>query len=280
MQTLLAKTLAMASFDALPRRMWEPALPHLATAVVDGKTADLLESIEAEARAVALDGALSLSDIHVALGTGATALRQTLTESGDPAAAEACRRLLAIEREALVRAGIGYAAGLEEMVNRLTLERERRSPHESVSGAMKPRHFLQRLQEEVTRCQRMDLSLGVAALALENAREASCAPLPPSRLRAVGGVLRRNLRGYDAVGRSPGGDFLLALPDVSRGGLMSVAERLRRELADEARGLPHARHLFALAHFGYVDVSAGEMIALLERGVDQVRCGDDYITWS
>jgi GGDEF domain-containing protein len=269
----------MVSLDALPRRMWEPAMPYLATAVVDGKTADLLESVESEARAVALDGALGLSDVHDALGTGAAELRQALTESGDPAAAEACRRLLAIEREALVRAGIGYAAGLQEMVNRLTLERERRSPHESVSGAMKPRPFLQRLQEEVTRCQRMDLSLGVAALALEDAIRAG-APPPPSRLRAVGGVLRRNLRGYDAVGRSPAGDFLLALPDVSRGGLMSVAERLRRELADEARGVPRARHLFALAHFGYVDLSAGEMIAVLERGVEQVRGGDDYITWS
>lgn len=280
MHTLLTRTLARVSLDTLPRRMWEPALPHLATAVVDGEAADVLDCVEAEARAVALDGALGLDEVHAALGAGGAEIRQALTESGDPSAPEACRRLLALEREALVHAGIGYAAGLRETVDRLKLEHERRSPHESVSGAMKPRHFLQRLQEEVTRCQRMDLSLGLAALALEDAVEAGCAPLPPARLRAVGGVLRRNLRSYDAVGRSSAGDFLLALPDVSRGGLMSVAERLRRELADEARGVPHARHLFALVHFGYVDVSASEMVVLLQRGTERVKCGDDYITWS
>jgi GGDEF domain-containing protein len=280
MQALLTSTFASLSLDEAPRRLWEPALPLL-EAALGGRAEGLLECIDSEARAVALDRRLTLTEVLAGLAGGAEALRGGLVASGDPRADEACRRLMQLEQAMFVRAAAGYAAGLQEIIVRLELEAETRSSRDPLTGALKPDKFVESLAREVTRCQRMDLSLGLAALTLGDERDAGGAYAPPAdRLRLVGGVLKKSLRSYDTVGRSETGDFLVALPDVSRSGLMSAAERLRRELDDEAQVTPGARHLFALAHFDYVDLPAADMVAMLQRGVERVRNGDDYVTWS
>jgi GGDEF domain-containing protein len=99
-------------------------------------------------------------------------------------------------------------------------------------------------------------------------------------LREVGECLHENLRRYDSVGLTPDAGFLLVLPDISRRGLAGAAERLRRELAASTGASSAPRFLFALAHYDYVDVNAGEMLEALDHSVSRARVVHEPLTWS
>ena len=130
----------------------------------------------------------------------------------------------------------------------------------------------------------MELSLGLLELALEESARGEVSPSAREDLRGilheVSGCLRENLRRYDSIGRTSDGGFLLVLPDISRRGLAGAAERLRRELAGSAGSSAPSRFLFALAHYDYVDVNAGEMIEALDHSMRQARVVHEPLTWS
>ena len=139
----------------------------------------------------------------------------------------------------------GYSAGLEETIGRLRRDAEDASPVDLSTGALKPSEIIEQLSLEVNRCQRMELSLGLLELALEERGRRRA--LASRRARTAGAFctrsgecLRENLRRYDSIGLTPDGGFLLVLPDISRRGLAGAAERLRRELAASAGSLSAA----------------------------------------
>ena len=197
--------------------------------------------------------------------------------------AAAVRRLLALEHMALTRVAAGYAAGLADTIDRLRRDAVEASPLDADSGAMKPAEFGARLSLEVERCQRMDLPLGLVELAVEGDDEERRATGRPPRadVGRLGACVRENLRGYDSVGLTDGGDLVLVLPDISRRGLAGAAERLRRELdACGGRRGTTPELTFALAHYDLVDVNPQEMLTVLGRSVEQAREARQPIVWA
>jgi len=266
------------------RGLWEPAIPHLASLVDTGDEAPLLAAIEDVARSAGLSQSVPVAALFDEFTRGSKALCNGLTASGAAEEREARLLLLGLENVALTRIATGYCAGLEETIVRLRRDAEDASPLDLSTGAMKPEEIIERLWLEVDRCQRMELSLGLLELALEEETrdEASARAHEDFQdvLHEVGECLRESLRRYDSVGLTPEGCFLLVLPDISRRGLAGAAERLRRGLDACAGASAPPRFLFALAHFDYVDANAGEMLEALERSMRRARMVHEPLTWS
>jgi GGDEF domain-containing protein len=266
------------------RSLWEPAIPHLARFVGGGDQAPVLAAVEDVARSAGLSQSVPVAALLVEFTNGSKALRDGLHTHGSAEAREACRLLLGLENVALTHIAAGYSAGLEETLIRLRRDAADASPLDLSTGAMKPDEIMEQLSLEVNRCQRMELSLGLLELALEEpARdEVASRALEDCRgvLHEAGACLRENLRRYDSIGLTSDGGFLLVLPDISRRGLAGAAERLRRELSASAGSSAPPRSLFALAHYDYVDVSAGEMLEALDHIMRQARVVHEPLTWS
>ena len=146
---------------------------------------------------------------------------------------------------------------------------------------MKPQEIADRLALEVLRCQRMDLSLGVAEMSVEVAGDEAgvCRRDDLSEAqREVGECLRESLRRYDSIGLTRGGCFLLVLPHVTRRGLAAAGERLRHEIVG-CTG-EELRMVLALAHYDYVDVGAPDMLTTLQRSMDEARDQGKTVTWA
>ncbi len=266
------------------RSLWEPAMPHLARFVGDDDQARLLAAVEDVARSAGLSQSAPVAVLLDAFSGGCKALCDELHAHGTAEAREACRLLLGLENVALTRIATGYCAGLEQTIVRLRRDAAEASPLDLSTGAMKPDEIVEQLSLEVNRCQRMELSLGLLELAMEEAGRDEASPGAREGyrgvLREVGECLRENLRRYDSIGLTPDGGFLLVLPDISRRGLAGAAERLRRELAASAGPSASPRFLFALAHYDYVDVNAGEMLEALDHSMRQARVVHEPLTWS
>jgi hypothetical protein len=270
-----------AALDDAGRSLWEPALPSLELAVTGGDEEPFLGAVEDIARGAGIGQGVPVVALLDAYTQASGALLAGLQASDDDRANEAARRLRAIERVALTRIAAGYSAGLEETISRLRARAADVSPVDGDTGAIKAVELLERLDLEVNRCQRMNLSLGLLALepqaegAPETAARRSGGPL-----HQVGDCLRGNLRRYDSIGLTSDGGFLLVLPDISRRGLAGAAERLRRELAAFAGPSATPRVRFALAHYDYVDLNAGEMLEALDDTMRRARVVREPITWS
>ena len=266
--------------DEEARDLWEPALPHLAQALV-GSEGAFLGALESAGRGAGITQKVPVVELLDAYSRGSDVIRAGLLKSGGDGGA--ARRLLALEHMALTRVAAGYAAGLADTIDRLRRVAEEASPLDADSGAIKPGEFGERLSLEVERCQRMDLPLGLLELAVEGGdeeRHAAGGP-PHADVGRVGACVRENLRRYDSVGLTDGGDLVLVLPDISRRGLAGAAERLRREL-DTCGGRHGAvpELTFALAHYDFVDVNAQEMLTVLGRSVEQAREARQPIVWA
>jgi hypothetical protein len=267
-------------FDEEAADLWEPALPHLPQALA-GDATSFLASLESSGRGAGLTRSVPVAGLLDAFGRGSALVRAWMLASGDDQAEESARRVLALECAALVRVATGYSDGLGETVDRLRRVADEVSPFDADSGAMTPGAFGERLSLEVERCRRMDLSLGLLELSAD--AEGGRAPSKPERVepRLVGVCLRENLRRYDSVGRTDAGAFVLALPDISRRGLAGAAERLRRQLGECVGGRGAAPEFrFALAHYDYVDVNAGEMLSVLGRSLEHARRAGQAIAWA
>jgi GGDEF domain-containing protein len=266
------------------RSLWEPAIPHLARFVGGGDETPLLAAIEDVARSAGLSQSVPVAVLLGEFAHGNRALCDGLDAHGTAEAREACRLLLGFENVALTRIATGYSAGLEETIVHLRHDAADASPLDLSTGAMKPAEINEQLSLEVNRCQRMELSLGLLELAIEEAGGAQASSRAGGDalgfLHETGGCLRENLRRYDSIGLTSDGGFLLVLPDISRRGLAGAAERLRRQLAAFAGPSAPPRVRFALAHYDYVDVNAGEMLEALDDTMRRARVVREPITWS
>jgi len=267
----------------MSRSLWEPAIPHLAR-FMGGDEGPMLAAVEDVARSAGLSQSAPVAMLLGEFTRGGETLRHGLRAQDSAEAREACQRLLDLENAALTRIATGYSAGLEEIIVRLRRDAADASPLDLSTGAMKPDEIIEQLSLEVNRCQRMELSLGLLALALEEAGREEASPRAREDVRGAlheaGECLRESLRRYDSIGLTSEGGFLVVLPDISRRGLAGAAERLRRGLAVSAGPSATPRFLFALAHYDYVDLNAGEMLEALAHGVRQAHVVHEPLTWS
>jgi hypothetical protein len=259
------------------RDVWDVCAPRLAPALEGDELGPLLESLEEVARNAALTGARDIGDLLDGFAEGCLAVRRLVGARSGPGAGGVLARLAIVERDGAARLAAGYAAGLEETIGRLRHQTEECSPEDPASGAMRVAETMQLLAVEVDRCRRTALSLGVLGLALgDEPRPVACVRTDgPDLLHVVAGALRGNVRRYDGVGRTADGDFLVVIPDVSRRSLAAIAERLRREVVVElgrGRGC-----VVALAHYDFVDVSAAEVMAAVQRRVATACAGRESV---
>ena len=274
--------LAQLELGDVARCLWEPALPHLRSALTGAET-PFLAAIEDVARGAGLAQRIPVAALLDAFSDGSEKLRAHLLAEGAPGAEISARRLLALEHVALTRIAAGYSAGLEETIDGLRRAADESSPLDPDTGAIKPKELGERLALEVERCQRMDLSLGLLELAIDDAKSTVGVAAGAGRrgmLHEVGACLHENLRRYDSIGLTTEGAFLLVLPDISRRGLAGAAERLRRELDECAERVPVEELVFALAHYDFVDVNAAEMLTGLRQSMQQARSAHQPLAWA
>jgi hypothetical protein len=238
--------------------------------ILDGDEEDFADAVHELARAAALRGEPHISELLSLLQAGFVRLTQP------NASDEMGRRLEELSVTALRCAALGYTAGLEQKLAALEGLVAGASPVDPKTGALRPRDLNEHLSLEISRCQRMQLPLGLAAVF----GPAPAAGEPAGRLTAgVGHVLRENLRRYDDLGCLETGEFVAVLPDASRSGLAAAAERLHSRLAEDPRtaGIPHR---MALTHFDCVDVTVVDLLEQLAEALQHARAGDDYISWT
>ena len=280
MHDLISALFREVEFDEIGRSLWEPAIPLLERAVSGSDEEPFLSAVEAVARGAGIGQSMPVATLLDAYWRSSRTLSACLGADDHALAREAASRLHTLERSALTRIAAGYSAGLEETIAGLRARAAEASPVDGDTGAIKPAELLERLDLEVNRCQRMNLSLGLLALEPQGG-------LPPEgsarrsagASRDVGDCLRGNLRRYDSVGLTGRGGFLLVLPDISRRGLAGAAERLRRELDECVAYGGAGDYLFALAHYDFVDTSTAEMLSSLEMSVTQARAVQEPLTW-
>jgi GGDEF domain-containing protein len=283
MDPVLADAARKVTLEEPYRTLWEPLFDPLLPAVEEHDPAGFLAAVEAQSRLYGQAGGLALRDVFVGLQNGIEALRgAVLSQEQTVHTEEIAGDLARLEGESMVRAGVGYAEGLQERVGALSQQIDTLSPIDGLTGTMKPGHLENQLVLEISRCQRMDLSLGIAALVVDGLADLTVRDgheAADTELGRVGNVLCEGLRRYDSIGRLEDNEFIAVLPDVSRSGLASAMERLRRHLEDGDGRPDLVRFLFALLHLDVVDVAPGDILDQLHRGAQKVRTGERWVLW-
>ena len=256
--------------DKGARSLWDAAAPHLDDAAL-GEDARLLVALEGAARSAALSGSAPLAALLDAYNEGCTQLCRLLEVQGAAEARDACLRLRALDRAALSHVALGFCAGLEEVIGELRREAEAGSPVDLETGALKPHELLARLAQEADRCRRAEAPLGLVAFGL--------VPRPaPERRRPAAAVevarrLLEGLRGYDSLGVTATGDFVVVMPDVSRRGLVAATERLIREVGRPQDRVPGPEVVCTFFHYDDVDAEPRHMLASVEQSLEEARHG-------
>jgi hypothetical protein len=254
--------------DPSAGRLWRPIAEALGAALDGGEDGALARAALATARSIALSGRAGLPLLLDQLLLGLDRLR--VCGAGEGETFVACQTVL------LRSVAEGYAEGLEETVGELRRRAEELLTVDPSSGVLRQRQTGEHLALELLRCQRMDLPLGVAALQPAEDGSVSGRRRTSRRRDVVGKLLRDNVRRYDGVGMLEDGGHVLFLPGVSRDGLLSAAERLHRQIAEDPRTAAYARSTFALLHLDCADLSSAEILA----AVGGRRTADaDYLVW-
>ena len=108
------------------------------------------------------------------------------------------------------------------------------------TGLFNARHLNLELESELRRATRFQRPASVLMADLDLLREVNNRHghlAGDAVLRAVGGVLRRELREYDTAARFGGEEFAILLPETDREGALGMAERIRAAVEAEAISL-------------------------------------------
>ena len=86
----------------------------------------------------------------------------------------------------------------------------------------------------------------------------------------VAGLLQRQLRAEDVVGRAGGEEFWLVLPDTPRTNAIALAERLRQQVADASLGVTCS---VGVALANAADADASQVIARADAALYRAKEG-------
>ena len=279
MQTVLLAAAEAVALDPPYDAVFSPLVDDLVDALAGDDPAPFLTAVEGHARLLAHERSLRMTDVFSAIRLGFAGFRGALGDS--PTAALVAERAERLEGEALVRAGIGFAEGLEATLVELDRAVLALSPIDELTGVAKPDEIARQFGVELERCRRMDLALGGFVVGVDPPLRASRAAQAEvdELLQRVAHLLRDSLRRYDSVGRCADLELLAVLPDATRRGIRSVVDRLRRDLAAECAPGQSEAVRFAVVHLDYIDVEAVELGEQLSSGLVRARTAREPVLW-
>jgi len=249
-----------ASSEAACDELWRSLRAQMLAALKGAAPAQVRDAAWSLGRSLALGEEAGLTEILACLRDRCDVLAGDLDEA-------ACGRLRFVELELIEAAATGFTEGMAERHEELDRRLERLEP-EAAQGALRPQETLRQLAIELQRCERMQLPLGLIALIVT----------PPDG--DLGRAVREGLRQYDLVGRLEDGHLALCLPDVSRAGLLSAAERLNERLCRAGAACEGRRLQLALLHLDSADLELRELLRLLEQAIQTAASADDYVSWA
>jgi diguanylate cyclase (GGDEF)-like protein len=102
--------------------------------------------------------------------------------------------------------------------------------HDGLTGLWNRRVIVERLSEEIIRCQRDEMPLSVILADVDHFKKINDTfghPVGDVVLQEISAVLSRTLRSYDCVGRYGGEEFLMILPNCGMESALLRGEQLR-----------------------------------------------------
>ncbi|MFP4231499.1 MAG: diguanylate cyclase [Spirochaetaceae bacterium] len=138
-----------------------------------------------------------------------------------------------LDQNLQLRKAYEEVAGLNRELERAKEELERIARYDMLSGLMNRMSLFEALDVEIERCLRSSTPLCGIMMDIDHFKTVNdnyghgCGD---KIIRALGGVLREELRKYDYAGRYGGEEFFIALPNSSLNQASMFAERLRSRL--------------------------------------------------
>jgi diguanylate cyclase (GGDEF)-like protein len=117
-----------------------------------------------------------------------------------------------------------------------------------LTGVVNRAYFMKRLTQEIERCNRYQMPVGVLMIDVDNFKPINDTlghPQGDAVLKIIAKLVKRDVRVIDLVGRYGGEEFIVMLPEAGVGAAnveptskaVLVAERIRRSIEEEFRGL-------------------------------------------
>ncbi len=125
---------------------------------------------------------------------------------------------------------------LEQLVEERTAELKVLATTDALTGTLNRRRFFEEAEEERARSARYKHPLSLAMLDLDHFKAINDRfghAVGDEALQRAAAVMRRVVRRQDRVGRYGGEEFGVLFPETGLDEALSVAERLRREIASE-----------------------------------------------
>ena len=104
-----------------------------------------------------------------------------------------------------------------------------------MTGCMNRRAFTERLERELDRVRRYDVSLSVMMIDIDRFKDINDSLghiVGDGVLRLLGDLLREEVRSVDLAARYGGEEFVIVLPDTDLEGAVVFAERLRKRVEE------------------------------------------------
>jgi two-component system chemotaxis response regulator CheY len=156
--------------------------------------------------------------------------------------------------ELAARVGIGVRIiQLEENLSASRSQMEFLAMHDTLTGLFNRRAIQERAEADLSRALREQTPLSVALLDIDHFKAVNDThghDVGDQALRLVAEVLTANIRGYDAVGRWGGEEFLVVLPGDSLIDAAIVAERIRVSVTEITLELAGGKRLPLTASLG------------------------------
>jgi diguanylate cyclase (GGDEF)-like protein len=143
------------------------------------------------------------------------------------------------ELQVRLRAGRRILDLQDELVSARETRRQQ-ATRDALTGALNRRTVVEGLKRELMRAQRDGGAVGVILMDLDHFKRINDTyghPVGDLVLHEAVQRIQRELRPHDMLGRYGGEEFLLVLPGCTAVDAATIAERLRRRLADEPMNL-------------------------------------------
>ncbi len=166
---------------------------------------------------------------------------------------------------------VSRQAELESQEKKLKDDLRQNSLTDPATGLLNQRGLLLALEPQVARSRRYNNPMSVIMMALSDfANAEKCSHLEVARL------LKDQLRWADLIGRSPGGEFLLILPETSPEAAAALADKLTRLIGELSTrlGEPPAAVSYGITGWRRSD-NAGSLINRAAAALAQARAAQD-----